>query len=198
LISPGGRFNEESTWAWDTFAWTRKPLLNQSQLETWSGAGKDAPPPPHLNYYLFSSSGADFVLPVSTVRLSHLVLGTSGVLLLLGLSILYFPIARHPLLLLAVALSFAAMAMLQPEMAMVSAQAAALGLLLLGVATWLMRSTSRRPGRFAMHSQPVPGAMIDRGSTKTHYRPTSLTGSHTTAMASAPVAAQLAGPESEP
>jgi hypothetical protein len=68
---------------------------------------------------------------------------------------------------------------------------------LLLMAAWLMRSAARRQGRFGTRAHVTPGAILDRGSTQTHYRP-SLTGSHTTTMAPTPVAAQLTGPESEP
>ncbi len=197
LLAPGGQFTEESIWAWQGLGWGRQPVLDQSQLETWSGAGKDPPPPANLHYYLFSSLGTDHVLPVATVRLSHLVLGASGALLLLGLLVLYFPMVRHPLVLLTGALAFGAVSMLQPELALVVAQAAALGLVLLLVSAWLMRSAARRQGRFGARTRVAPGPVIDRGSTQTHYRP-SLTGSHTTTMAPTAVAAQFTGPESEP
>jgi hypothetical protein len=197
LLAPGGQFTEESVWAWQGFGWGRQPALDQSQLETWSGAGNDPPPPANLHHYLFSAMGTDHILPVATMRLSHLVLGASGALLLLGLLVLYFPPVRHPLVLLVGALAFGAMAMLQPEIALVVGQAALLGLALLLVAVWLMRSASRRHGRMVGQSRVVTGPMVDRGSTQTHYRP-SLTGSHTTTMAPTAIGAQFTGSESEP
>ncbi len=109
------------------------------------------------NHYLFSTLGAAEPLQIHTISRTRLVLLASLPLLLCGLLLIYWPAARHPATLLVAAVAMAAVATIDPESAVLIAQAATLGLFLALVA-FVMARVSVRP--------PVPPARPMRGSSQ--------------------------------
>jgi hypothetical protein len=185
-------FTSENNVAWKSIAWDGKPTLSQSELETWVGATHESELPPATRQYLFSTTGGEHALEVHLVRRSMLVLISSGLVLVVGLGLLYWPASRHPALLLVTAVALAATASLWPYTAMLCAQAAVVGLLLVVVAMlmqhWIgSRRALSRPPRSGVSS------IMERGSTRTqpHIRG-AIAGSLSTTSA-----AKLAMPLSE-
>lgn len=169
LIDPPD-FTAEYAWTWADFHWGRHPLLEQSELEAWSGASAETPVPAATNRYLFSGIGAGDRLEVRTAGRSWLVLTASGATLVLGLLLIYVPVVRHPVFLLCAAVGILAMSAIYPEPMLLIGQAASLGLFLTALAGWLERSMSRRRRRAGLYRGGA-SSFVDRESTKTHHPP---------------------------
>lgn len=196
LVGAPAEYTEECTWHWESLGWGREPVLSQSQLEDWSGARHDVQPAPQLRQYLFSTMGGQRVMQATTVRLSQLVLGASGTLLVIGLLLIYIPRLRHPAVALAAACCLAAAVLLMPDFALILGEAATIGVVLVFLAMWLERAVAHRRSSGRLARSRSNSAVLERGSTQTHYRPPP-TSSSPPSTATAPVA-QLAAPEAEP
>ncbi len=161
LLSAPPNFTREFRWAWMGLGWRRQPSLDQQELESWIGAvpsvdgvhpGGDTAQQSQkaravsTNQYLFSTMGATESLPLYTLSRARLVLVASLPLLVCGLLLIYFPAARHPAALFVVAVLVAAGSLIDPESAVLLAQASALGLVLATMAALLAR-ISARPSR---------------------------------------------------
>ncbi len=143
-----------------------QPTLSQSELEAWTGATHESDLPPATRQYLFSTTGGEHALEVHLVRRSVLVLISSGLVLVVGLGLLYWPAVRHPAMVLVTAVAIAATAALWPYTAVLCAQTAALGLLLVLLAIALHHWLGSRR---ALIRVPRSGAssIMERGSTRT-------------------------------
>ena len=175
---PSG-FTSESTWGWNGYFVGRRPLLTQAQLEQWVGV---APAQPQsnagANRYVFSSLGVIGRGELRTARRSWIVLGASGIALLIGLLLIYVPSTRHTTVLLALGAGLLAAMMLHPEATLLAAQAAALGLTLAlaaGLLQYLVTRRRRLPGvppssvteRLSSQAFAVPPAAAGSSSTRT-------------------------------
>ena len=141
LISPSS-FAGEYAWGWGNYAWGRRPLLDQAQLEDWVGAAHH-PRPAETNDYLFSTFGNVECAAVCTASRSWIVLLASGAALAAGLVLIYLPRSRRPAALWTAAVALAALGVLYPEPAWLAAQAAGSGLLLALAAALLARGVAR-------------------------------------------------------
>ncbi|HWB01327.1 MAG TPA: hypothetical protein VG713_22710, partial [Pirellulales bacterium] len=180
LWLPPENFTSEYTWSWSGMRWGRTPVLGQSELESWVGTRHDTPLPATVHSYLFSTTDADQALKLSVVRRSVLVLEASGLALVVGLVLVYWPAARQPLVFLVLAVATAALATLYPQPAIVLAEASALGLSLVVLAAALKRRFHDRRN-IARPVRSGPSSIVERGSTRTqpHYR-SSVAGSMST------------------
>ena len=168
--------SREYRWVWSGLVWQREPALEQLELESWIGntpgavpsvqaTGPSAPgktpgqsPAASSNQYLYSTLGDPQPLHVYTISRARLVLFASLPLLLAGLLLIYVPATRHPGVLFTGAVAVAAVALIDPESALLVGQAAVLGLCLAGVAYALARMSLRptpprcaRPRKLARH-----------------------------------------------
>jgi hypothetical protein len=158
--------SEESSWAWSGFYWQRQPTLVERELESWIAAGLagDSFRPPAeparqaagANRYVFSGAGTIEPLEVYTLSRARLVLVASLPVLLCGLALIYFPVARHPAALFVLAVVVAAGSFVAPRSALVLAQASVLGLALAGIAALLAQMLPR----------PAPATIPVRGSSQ--------------------------------
>ncbi len=151
VAAPRG-FTSESPWQWTNYLFARRPLLEQAELEEWSGAARRTPVSHETNRYLFGASGYPRRAVLRTANRSWIVLGASGLALVAGLVLIYIPAGRHPATLGAFAVALACAGALYPAPTLLVAQAASLGLALTLLAGLLERSVARR--RAAM---PTPG-----------------------------------------
>lgn len=128
--------------------WQRTPLREQQELERWIGAVRQDGVPPGMNTYLFTSFGAPRQLAVVAGTRTLVLLIASGVALSVGLVLIYFPILRHPAVLLLLGILLLALALAAPELAVLVAQAASLGIVLT-LGARLLRSVLLRmhPGK---------------------------------------------------
>jgi hypothetical protein len=106
-----------------------------------------------MNVYLFSSLGRIGPAEVVTAGRSTIVFVSSGIALLAGLLLIYVRAARHPVVVLAAAAVLAGLTAVQPELALMAAQASAVGLALVLLAVFLRRLTAARYPRG--HAPPL-------------------------------------------
>jgi hypothetical protein len=171
LISNPDGFTSEFHWGWADYFWGRQPLLDQEQLESWSGAASRAALPERMNQYLFSSLGAVDGAVVHTAGRTWIVLWASGAALVAGLLLIYVPASRHPATLFAAGIALLATGLISPEPTLLMAQAASLGLMLTLLAGLLERRVSRRY-RIAALQEPS-SHRIEAGASRTN-RPYSI------------------------
>jgi hypothetical protein len=186
LVAPA-HFTREFRWAWSDFFWQRQPSWEQRDLESWNGAAvsaesarlADETPEQFAarqkiaaratNRYLFSTVGTIEPLEIYTSSRARLVFWASLPLLLCGLALIYFPLARHPALLFALGVLVAAGSFVDPDSALLFAQAATLGMALVVTAALLARFSARSP----VPTTPVRGsskALVERGATEIYHR----------------------------
>lgn len=194
IVGPAG-LNAEYQWVWHGLYWGRRPVMDQTQLETWSGAAHMPPLPQATNQYLFASLGPTGSLDVRIAARPLLVLLASGAVLLVGLALIYVPFVRHPSVLLLAAVAVLALGAVHPEPALVVAQAGATGLLLALGAGLLERTISRREAR-RWPPRGRTSSIIQRESTQTHYQAPAPAPPSTTAAAG--VSASLSSSEGSP
>ena len=174
LLSAPPHFSSESTWVWKNLYWQRKPSLEQHELEALlgsssqaNGALKSGETPEQLatreqarlnatNRYLFSTAGVVGPLEVYSISRARLVFFASFPLLAGGLLLIYFPAARHPAVLFALAVLVASGSLIDPDTALLLAQAASLGVALAIMAAVMARTSVR----------PVPSTIAVRGSSR--------------------------------
>lgn len=168
VILPPEQFTEEYCWGWNGFFWGREPLLTQSALETWSGARHLTEVPARTSQYLYSVLGTVTRCEVRTVRRPLVVLAASGAALVLGLLWVYVRLARHPLCLAAGAATLSWAIVVYPDLSLLGAQAAALGVLLAAGAAALQRRLQRRQRAAVWEGS---SSVVERGSARTPLRP---------------------------
>jgi hypothetical protein len=202
LFGPRG-YTGEQQWVWSNGLYARQATLDPSELQRWISehsvlAGPTALPLRPVgeggNRYLFSTVGRIAPLQLVSISRSRLVLLTSLPLLAIGLGLIYLPWMRHPAVLLIVALVVAGIAFVEPHLSILLAQAAVVGVLLVGVA-WLLARLSPRPEA----AVPVPSrgssyAALERSVTELYHRSPSK--SHPPSTATNPLIP--AGPEANP
>ncbi len=158
----------EFHWQWQGTHWGREPQLDSQDLARWCQAPEAADFVPVGNSYLFSASKPVHELNFSVARRGWLVGAASGLLLLAGLLFLYVPLVRKPGVLFVATVALVALAALQPEIALVLAQAAALGLALALFAGILKRLLSPEPE--VVRTASGPSSLIsERGSTQPEF-----------------------------
>jgi hypothetical protein len=170
LVDAPAGLMPEHRWTWNGLFWTRRPQLDQAQLEAWTGAIHLADVPAGTNQYLFGGQQWPGRTELRVASRAALVLLSSGAVLAVGLLLIYVPLVRHPAMLLAGAVALLGLGAVYPETALVVAQAAGAGIALALVAGLLQRTVARRETRAVLMPNPASAA-IDHGSTQTHRRP---------------------------
>jgi len=144
LVAAPIALNPESQWGWRNGYWERQATWRQAELERWTGAAPQEDLPRETNQYLFSAVGTIDAIDVRLAPRSVLVFLVSAATLLVGLLFMYVRALRHPLMLSMVGLGLLAVAVTQPETAVVVAQAALLGWALTFLARMLHRTANKR------------------------------------------------------
>lgn len=185
MVVPSG-FTAEYRWGWNGLAWARRAVLDQTALESWSGAQAGMDPPVGANCYLFSSLGTVGRCELQTATRSLIVLTASGMALVIGLLLIYVPAMRHPLVLLMLAAALLCAVMIYPGPSLLLSQAASLGVLLTFLAALLQRSAGRRRVT-AVPLEPGSSALFEKGSTQVQHRRVPVGSRSSTEAAPAPV-----------
>ncbi len=165
LVAPEG-FTSESPWRWTGYLFARQPLMEQPDLEQWVGAARRSPVSHETNRYVYSTSGYPTVAVLRTANRSWVVLGASGLALVVGLMLIYVPASRHPATLFVIAVGLTCVGVLYPAPTLLIAQAAGLGLGLTLLAGLLERSVARRRGTL---SPQVSRTAVEGDSTLTQH-----------------------------
>jgi hypothetical protein len=141
LIAAPRGFTSEFLWRWNNFYFGRRPTMDEADLASWVGLAQstDAYPTTGLNCYLFSTLGQPESCEVPTVGRTEIVFLASALVLLAGLILIYFDVARHPAILLAAVVALAGCAAFYPEVTFLAAQSSVVGLLLVLLAVALRR-----------------------------------------------------------
>jgi hypothetical protein len=185
VVMDQGRLSPDVRWRWQGLRFGRSSRLSQAELEQWIGASSQPELPEAVNTYLFSSFGSLDQLQVHTATRRMLLLASSGLVLVVGLLLLYFPAFRHPAVLLVAGVAIAASVFWSPSLALIFAQAAVSGLFCAMFALLLRRLYGRRASQVVFSRTPAQSSLEAR-STEPHvrYEP----GSQTTTAASPLVA----------
>ena len=143
-------------------------VLSQAVLEAVAGQRHPdcTPAPAGMNTYLFSSLGQIGPCEIVTAGRSMIVFVSSGIALLAGLLLIYVRAARHPVILLAATAILAVLAAIYPELALMAAQASAIGLALVLLAAFLLQLIAgrRRPLLPELSSAVAPVVLLPRPS----------------------------------
>jgi len=162
LLEPAG-FIDETPWQFSSFLWRRQPVMEQRELEAWSGAAHRAPASRATNRYLFSTAGHPEQVELRIASRATIVLIASGLALVVGLLLIYVPAVRHPATVFAAAVILLAVGLLYPAPTVLLAQAAVIGLVLTLVAGLLHRGLPRRRVLPVMER---PSSVIEINSTR--------------------------------
>ncbi len=156
-------------WQFTNGLWGRQPLVEQPRLEAWTDATAGPEVPEQTNRYVLTALGPIDELNVYLINRLTLIVLTAGGVLAAGLLLLYFKSLRHPALLFVAGLVLVAGALAFPEMAVLLAQVAALGAVLVLLAAILERYFSSRR-RSPLVIRTTPSSVLEPGSTRTHLR----------------------------
>jgi hypothetical protein len=187
LLAGPNNLAPDMRWRWEQTHFGRAGRFSQAELEQWIGASIQAELPNSANTYLYSSFGSLAPIELRTAARRSVLLACSGALLVAGLVLLYLPLARHPLVLLAGGIGIAAVGLSNPDAAVVAAQAALAGLGCLLLAKLLKSLYGRAPATFTVTRSPAP-SHHDAKSTEPHALRAEPLSQATTAVAVTPVA----------
>ena len=137
LISEAADLTDEFGWEWMGWGWARRPAWEQADLEKWVGTRTTAALPEATNRYLFSAMGN---LPNLSARYAarwEVVLICSAIAPIVGLALINTGLARRPSMLLICGVVLLATSIWLPDVTLLLAQAAVLGIVLLGIGVWL-------------------------------------------------------------
>ena len=126
-------------WRFDGGFFSRKPDLTQQELEDWIGVAHAEPISSTLNSYLFITFRPEAEVQLNLVDRSTLILVSSGLILLLGLILIYFPRIRYPGVLFTFLVLFAAVFAYRTSIAILFLQAGIIGFILALIAMFLYR-----------------------------------------------------------
>jgi hypothetical protein len=159
LVAAPAGMTSEMRWTRRGLLWARQPRLEQSALERWIHATPQTPLPDELNRYVFSALGDDNCGNCLLLPRALLLLVVSGMSLVAGLLLIYYPRLRHPAVLFTTGVVLFSAAVLFPDSAVVALQAAWLGVLLAGSAVllkWMVdaRHPDREIVRGAAYASP--------------------------------------------
>ena len=166
VLAENGEWTGEYAWGWDGFGWGRVPLLDQLQLETWSGASHQTVLPEGTNQYVYSGVGPTSELTVWTAGRSLIVLVGVLAVLVMGLLLIYVARCRHPACFFAAAVVLAAFGLLLPEAAVLLRRPARSALLAVGAVLRARSMARRRPKSVVVRG--VANSSVDR--TLSHAR----------------------------
>ena len=126
-------------WRWDGGFFARKPDVTQLELEDWIGVAHGEPISPTLNNYLFMTFHPESKVPLDIVDRSTLILISSGLVLMLGLILIYFPRIRYPGVLFTFLVLLIAAFAYRTTFAVLFLQAGTIGVVLSLIAVFLYR-----------------------------------------------------------
>jgi hypothetical protein len=178
LVSPA-ELTPEFNWKWSGLGWGRQMTWDQSELEKWSGAAAAEALPEATNCYLFSAIGSPPRFSVTTATRWQIVLLASAAALAIGLLLLYVPSAGRPIALLAVGACMLVLSACLPNAAILFAQAALLGVLLIALAAVLRHGVAHRHavGRVVTSGG---SSIVERSSIRRKVRPAEMAGAAST------------------
>ena len=141
LIWSSDRFALHNQWKPGRYSWERRPEFTQSELESWIGATPQSQPPASCNTYLFAGFGESRSLALRTAKRRSLLAVGSGLYLAMYFFWIWTPVDIRRLAMLPIMATLVIVALLNPGLAVLVCQAAALGVALAGlthILQWLL------------------------------------------------------------
>jgi hypothetical protein len=139
LLSCNVEWMPQYRWQWDGRFMSRKSDLSQQELEDWIGILHSDPISPAWNSYLFLAFHPESDLQLDLVDRSTLILVSSGLILLFGLIMIYFPRLRYPGVLFTFLVLFVSAFTYRVTMGILFLQAGVIGFVLVLIASFLYR-----------------------------------------------------------
>lgn len=164
VLSAPNDYTAEYKWDWNGLWWGRVPIMEQADLEQWTRAGSErpVPNPKGTSRYLFSTFGPAQSVELVTASRTWIVGAASGLALLIGLVVIYIPVARHPLFGLILVIAIVGTAVVWPGVSLLAAQAAGMGMVLSLLGAILYRGVARRRRRTIRRD--MASSVSERGS----------------------------------
>ena len=159
LLTLPPELSAEMAWSPARFRLTRRPILDQRQLESWLKASRQDSLPMGANEYLFGSVARWPVLGVDVAERRFIVAIASAAVLLLGMLLLNIAKLRNPSILFVLAVLLAGTAMIWPDAAILVGEGSLLGLAIGAIVivwNWLIRGVATTEVRPAQTSLVKP------------------------------------------
>lgn len=157
LLSLPQELSAEMAWSPDRFRLTRRPIMDQRQLEGWLKASRQDTLPSAANEYLFGAVARWPTLSIDIAERRFIVASASAAVLLIGMLLLNIRRLRSPSVLFVLAVLLAGIAFIWPDAAILIGQGSLLGIAVGTVVAgwnWLIRGAAIREVR------PAPSAII--------------------------------------
>jgi hypothetical protein len=163
-------------WQWRRLGWRRVPLVGDARLERWSGAraeeaaddGVQAALHGERNVYLFRARDMQGAYLVYSAPRTLMVVVPAGLVLLVGYLLIYVPILRTAGTVVTGLVLLIAAAVIFPELALLVAQLACLGIVLSLLVLFLRRTLRAKPAPQVL-IQRTPGSSIRQSTTELFY-----------------------------
>ena len=166
IVSPA-ELDPEFKWGWKGI-FLGRIMMDQPHLEALIGASTQPPLHAATSRYLFSSLGPIQRCTLRTERRTSIVAIASLTALLVGLTFIYVPLVRHPVMLLALTIFLLGLTVLRPAPTFLFVQAASLGVGLTLFSALLHRGVARRYA-WTVRREPSSSSDYDKGSTEAEY-----------------------------
>ena len=154
LLGMPTRWTSQQRWRWTGFGWRREPTVKTAELADWVAATLGRPAvavsaaaPQQDHRLVYAGIGSPGVATAWVVPTWCIVLAASGVVLAIGLAMIYHAAWRRPAVVTGLAAAAALAACALPETALLVGQAALPGAALATLAAVLRWFTDRRPPR---------------------------------------------------
>jgi len=165
LLTAPRTLTSEMAWAAEGGFIVQRPVMDQRQLEAWMRASRQAPLPRGANVYLFGAVGEWPTFAVVAAPRRVIVAVGSGLVLAIGMLLIHVPRARSPSLVLVLSTGVAGVALVAPQIALLTLQGAALGVAIVMMAAAFAWLSSGRP---TMVPTRTSAASRVRGSSMAH------------------------------
>jgi hypothetical protein len=192
LVSRPPGLTADMQWRRQGFWFGRTGSLPHHDLQGWIGASEQPDLPRGANVYLFSAFASPVECAVRLVERPVVILVCSGIALLVGLGVIYLPLARHSVTLLLTGIAIVGAGFWMADLAILAGQAAMAGVVCALVARLLATQLQPRAPRQLALRDSAPSSVAIR-STQPQMR---YEGSSHATTAAAPLA--LAAPPAEP
>jgi hypothetical protein len=178
LLDSPAELTPEYAWKWSGLGWSRQATWDQSDLEKWADATAEDPLPEATNRYLFSALGNPPKIVARFVARWQMLFVPSAAALALGLFMMYVSAGRRPWLLFAAGVILIVLAAAAPDIALLVAQGAGVGCILILFARLLQHALLQHRSL----GKVVPAgssSIVDRSSVQRKVRPLEFAGAST-------------------
>ena len=161
-IAPHG-FVPEWQWAWNGFWWSRQSRIDQQELENWVGVTNQPSVASASNQYVMSSFGTPKSVQCWTISRLLLWFPVGAISILATMLAMSISFLRSPFVIVTVAASFAGLAMVWPDLAILIGQTLLVSIGLVAMMIITRAAVDTRVRRRSVFTSR-PQSTADRGS----------------------------------